>query len=133
MKKITAEQVYHAVCDIRRSKLPDPKVIGNAGSFFKNPVVSKEKFFKISEHFDAVPGFPLENGEFYKLSAAWLLDMAGWKGRRRGLAGVFEHHALVLVNHGGATGEDIFLLAQEMSSSVLQRFGIALQPEVLIV
>jgi UDP-N-acetylmuramate dehydrogenase len=108
-------------------------VIGNAGSFFKNPVVSKEKFFKISERFDAVPGFPLENGEFYKLSAAWLLDTAGWKGRRRGLAGVFEHHALVLVNHGGATGEDIFLLAQEMSSSVLQRFGIALQPEVLIV
>ena len=132
-EKITAEQVYHAVCDIRRSKLPDPKVIGNAGSFFKNPVVSKEKFFKISERFDAAPGFPLENGEFYKLSAAWLLDTAGWKGRRRGLAGVFEHHALVLVNHGGATGEDIFLLAQEMSSSVLQRFGIALQPEVLIV
>ena len=132
-ENITAEQVYHAVCDIRRSKLPDPKVIGNAGSFFKNPVVSKEKFFKISERFDAVPGFPLENGEFYKLSAAWLLDTAGWKGRRRGLAGVFEHHALVLVNHGGATGEDVFLLAQEMSSSVLQRFGIALQPEVLIV
>ena len=83
-EKITAEQVYHAVCDIRRSKLPDPKVIGNAGSFFKNPVVSKEKFFKISERFDALPGFPLENGEFYKLSAAWLLDTAGWKGRRRG-------------------------------------------------
>ena len=131
--KITAEQVYHAVCEIRRSKLPDPKVVGNAGSFFKNPVVSKEKFLKISEHYDTVPGFPLENGEFYKLSAAWLLDTAGWKGRRRGLAGVYEHHALVLVNHGGATGEDIFLLAQEMSSSVLQRFGIALQPEVLIV
>lgn len=131
--KVTAEQVYHAVCEIRRSKLPDPKVVGNAGSFFKNPVVSKEKFLKISEHYDTVPGFPLENGEFYKLSAAWLLDTAGWKGRRRGLAGVYEHHALVLVNHGGATGEDVFLLAQEMSSSVLQRFGIALQPEVLIV
>ena len=132
-EKVTAEQVYHAVCEIRRSKLPDPNVVGNAGSFFKNPVISAEKFRKISEKYDGVPAFPLENGDFYKVSAAWLLDTAGWKGRKKGLAGVFDHHALVLVNHGGATGEEIFLLAQEMSSSVLHKFGIALQPEVLIV
>tara|TARA_B110000977_G_scaffold12881_1_gene16341 strand:+ start:3314 stop:4333 length:1020 start_codon:yes stop_codon:yes gene_type:complete len=130
---VTAEKVFDAVCEIRRSKLPDPKLIGNAGSFFKNPVVSAGKLDQIrAQNFD-VPAFPIDEGDFYKLSAAWLLDAAGWKGRTRGVAGVYENHALVLVNLGGATGEDLFLLAQEMSSSILQRFGIALQPEVLIV
>ncbi len=109
-EKVTAEQVYHAVCEIRRSKLPDPKVVGNAGSFFKNPVISAEKFRKISEKHDGVPAFPLENGDFYKVSAAWLLDTAGWKGRKKGLAGVFDHHALVLVNHGGRREKRFFFL-----------------------
>ena len=130
---VTAGKVFDAVCEIRRSKLPDPKLIGNAGSFFKNPVVSAGKLDQIrAQNFD-VPAFPIDEGGFYKLSAAWLLDAAGWKGRTRGVAGVYENHALVLVNLGGATGEDLFLLAQEMSSSILQRFGLALQPEVLIV
>lgn len=130
---VTAAKVFDAVCEIRSSKLPDPKIIGNAGSFFKNPIVSASKLDQIrAQNFD-VPAFPIDEGDFYKLSAAWLLDAAGWKGRTRGVAGVYENHALVLVNLGGATGEDLFLLAQEMSSSILQRFGLALQPEVLIV
>lgn len=124
-------QLYDTVCRIRQSKLPDPAALGNAGSFFKNPLISTDRYQALQEEFPAIPAFAAEP-ELVKVPAAWLLEQAGWKGKRRGAAGVHEQHALVLVNHGGASGEDLFLLAQDMSNSVLQRFGIALQPEVRI-
>ncbi len=126
---LTPQTLFDTVCAIRRSKLPDPAKLGNAGSFFKNPVVSEGKFAALQAAYPELPGYPDEEG-LIKLPAAWLLEQAGWKGKRRGAAGVHEQHALVLVNHGGASGEDIFLLAQEMSASVLSQFGIALEPEV---
>lgn len=128
----TAQELFDTVCRIRRSKLPDPEQLGNAGSFFKNPVISAPKFVTLQATYPDIPGFPDQEG-LVKVPAAWLLEEAGWKGRRRGAAGVHADHALVLVNHGGASGEDIYLLAQEMSSSVLGKFGIALQPEVRII
>ena len=127
----TPQGVFDAVCAIRRSKLPDPAQLGNAGSFFKNPLISAERYHALQQEYPDIPAFAAEPG-LVKVPAAWLLDQAGWKGKRRGQAGVHDKHALVLVNHGGASGEEIFLLAQEMSNSVLQRFGIALQPEVRI-
>ncbi len=126
------QQVFDTVCAIRRSKLPDPANLGNAGSFFKNPVISIDKYKILKEEFSDIPSYPTEDPELVKLPAAWLLDTLGWKGRQRGAAAVHDQHALVLVNPGTASGEDIYLLAQEMSSAVLSRFGIALQPEVTI-
>ena len=128
----TPQELYDTVCAVRRSKLPDPAELGNAGSFFKNPVISSDKYERLKSAHPGLPGFPDGEG-LVKVPAAWLLEQAGWKGKRRGAAGVHEAHALVLVNHGGASGEEIFLLAQEMSASILNRFGIALQPEVRII
>ncbi len=125
-------QVFETVCRIRQSKLPDPGKLGNAGSFFKNPVISIDKYRKLLEEYPELPCYPTEDPELVKVPAAWMLDQLGWKGRRRGPAAVHEQHALVLVNPGEATGEDLYLLAQEMSSNVLSRFGIALQAEVRI-
>lgn len=125
----TPQELFDTVCAIRRSKLPDPAQLGNAGSFFKNPVISAGKYQRLQASFPELPGYPDEEG-LIKVPAAWLLEQDGWKGKQRGAAGVHANHALVLVNNGGATGEDIFLLAQEMSASVLEKYGIALQPEV---
>lgn len=126
------QEVYDTVCAIRQGKLPDPAILGNAGSFFKNPLISRERYEKLLEEYPQLPCYPTQDEELVKLPAAWLLDHLGWKGRQRGPAAVHEKHALVLVNSGQATGEDVYLLAQEMSSSVLSEFGIALQPEVTI-
>lgn len=128
----TAREVYDTVCTIRSSKLPDPAVLGNAGSFFKNPLVSRDKYKKLLKKYPSIPCYETDDAELVKIPAAWLLDCLGWKGRSRGAAAVHEHHALVLVNPGAARGEDVYLLAQQMSSSVLSEFGIALQPEVRI-
>ena len=125
--------VFEAVCAIRRSKLPDPAVLGNAGSFFKNPLVSREKYQALLAEIPDLPSYPVAEEQLVKLPAAWLLDRLGWKGRQRGRAAVHDRHALVLVNPGEASGEDLLLLAQAMSSSVLERFGIALEPEVRII
>ena len=132
-QQVTPQSVFDAVCVIRRSKLPDPKQVGNAGSFFKNPIVSKAKLLSLREFYPELPAWNTEDADLVKVSAAWLLDQKGWKGRRRGGAAVHEDHALVLVNRDNASGEDVVLLAQEMSSSVLQSFGIALQTEVQII
>lgn len=131
--EVTAQRVFEAVCNIRRQKLPDPSVIGNAGSFFKNPLISRSKLLKLRESHPDLPAWDTADADIVKLPAAWLLDRQGWKGKQRGGAAVHEDHALVLVNAGTATGEDVVLLAQDMSSSVLQAFGIALQTEVRIV
>lgn len=127
------QELYDAVCSIRQSKLPDPKQVGNAGSFFKNPMVSEWKVEQLRASYPDIVSFDAGEPGFRKLPAAWLLDQLGWKGRHRGTAAVSGEHALVLINPGQATGEDVYLLAQEMSSNVLDEFGIALQPEVRII
>ncbi|WP_397476037.1 UDP-N-acetylmuramate dehydrogenase [Pusillimonas sp.] len=124
----TARQVFEAVCDIRRSKLPDPAVLGNAGSFFKNPIVDASVYERIRSMEPGVVAYPLENGA-YKLAAGWLIERAGWKGRRLGPAGVHHRQALVLVNHGGATAGDIKRLAEAVKADVARRFGATLEQE----
>lgn len=127
----SALQVADAVTAIRRRKLPDPARIGNAGSFFKNPIVPIAQADGLQAEHPALPVFPL--GDSAKLSAAWLIDQCGWKGHRDGDAGVADSHALVLVNHGGATGRQLLDLACRIAASVQDRFGVALEPEPRIV
>jgi UDP-N-acetylmuramate dehydrogenase len=131
----TAANVREAVCAIRRSKLPDPKVLGNAGSFFKNPVVPRWILERIQNQVPAVPAFAATNGrtDYVKIPAGWLIEQCGWKGKRVGNAGVHALQALVLVNYGEATGSEVFSLAQDIQRSVEERFGIHLDMEVNIV
>jgi UDP-N-acetylmuramate dehydrogenase len=128
-----AVDVASAVKHIRISKLPDPKVIGNAGSFFKNPVVTVEKATALQLTFGQVPVYPVANDPLQKkLSAGWLIDQSGWKGFRRGNAGVHRDHALVLVNYGQATGNEIWALAMDIQASVQAKFGVQLVPEPIV-
>ena len=132
-QEVTPQSIFDAVCAIRSRKLPDPKLVGNAGSFFKNPVISHSKLMSLRESYPELPAWDTEDEGLVKVPAAWLLDQKGWKGKQRGGAAVHEEHALVLVNRDNASGEDVVLLAQDMSSSILQAFGIALQTEVRII
>lgn len=128
------QQVAAAVRSIRRRRLPDPAVLGNAGSFFKNPIVSLEDALRLRTAFPGAPAYPVPgDATRLKLSAAWLIESAGWKGFRDGDAGVSAQHALVLVNHGNATGRQLLALARRIQQSVLERFGISLEPEPVIV
>jgi UDP-N-acetylmuramate dehydrogenase len=129
---ITIQDVAEAVSRLRRRRLPDPSQIGSAGSFFKNPEVPAAVFHGLKERFFSMPGYPARPGGF-RVPAGWLIEQCGWKGKRVGEAGVYEQHALVLVNHGRATGKDILSLAQDIQESVRERFGIRLEPEVQIV
>jgi UDP-N-acetylmuramate dehydrogenase len=130
----TPRDVSQAVVHIRRSKLPDPAEIGNAGSFFKNPELSQRKFDELASRYPGVPGYPVPGG--VKVPAGWLIEQAGFKGLRRGPGagthGVHDRQALVLVNHGGATGQELRELAEEIIRSVRDHFGIELHPEVNI-
>ena len=123
--------VRAAVCRIRESKLPDPEITGNAGSFFKNPVVPEKIYRRIKTSHPGIVAFPENSG--MKLAAGWLIDQAGWKGYREGDAGVHPKQALVLINHGNATGTDILNLAGRIQDSVREHFGVSLEPEVNIV
>ncbi len=123
--------VFDWVCTIRRAKLPDPRHIGNAGSFFKNPVVSAEQCRDIIGRDPSVVHYPLPDGTA-KLAAGWLIDACGWKGKTVGRAGVYERQALVLVNRGGAIGAEVMTLARAIQESVYGRFGIRLEPEPVI-
>ncbi len=123
--------VREAVCRIRRRKLPDPQLLGNAGSFFKNPVVGHGTYSKLKERFPGMVAYP--GAGQVKLAAGWLIEQAGWKGVRQGEAGVHSEQALVLVNHGNASGAGILQLAREIMQSVEHKYGIRLEPEVLIV
>lgn len=127
-----ARQIFDWVCAIRRAKLPDPAVIGNAGSFFKNPTVSVEQCADIIAREPKVVHYPMADGSI-KLAAGWLIDACGWKGRGVGNAGVYEKQALVLVNRGGATGGEVMTLAKAIQTSVYERFGILLEPEPVVV
>lgn len=128
----TPQEVSEAVISIRKSKLPDPKEMGNSGSFFKNPILSEAQFNLIKKNYHDVPSYPLSDGQV-KMPAAWLIEEIGWKGKRFSNYGVHEKQALVLVNYGGAKGSDIYNLALEIQSSVQKKFGIHLQMEVNII
>jgi len=127
-----ARQIYDWVCAIRRAKLPDPAVIGNAGSFFKNPTVTPEQCADIIGRDPKVVHYPMPDGSI-KLAAGWLIDACGWKGKTMGHAGVYDKQALVLVNRGGATGGEVVTLAKAIQTSVYERFGIRLEPEPVVV
>jgi UDP-N-acetylmuramate dehydrogenase len=133
--KPSPQQIYDWVCEIRRDKLPDPKDIGNAGSFFKNPTVSADQCQDIIAREPGVVHYPLLDGR-YKLAAAWLIDACGWRGKTMGLAGVFDKQALVLVNKGTpehpCTGGEVMTLAKAIQTSVYERFGIRLEPEPVV-
>jgi UDP-N-acetylmuramate dehydrogenase len=127
-----ARAIFDAVVAIRRRKLPDPNVIGNAGSFFKNPIVSRDEHQALSERYPALVGYSQPGGRV-KLAAGWLIEAVGLKGATRGRAGVYEKQALVLVNRGGATGVEILALAREVQEKVAEAFGVRLEPEPVIV
>jgi UDP-N-acetylmuramate dehydrogenase len=126
------QQVFDWVCAIRRAKLPDPATIGNAGSFFKNPVVTPEQCRDIIGRDPEIVHYPLPDGSI-KLAAGWMIDACGWKGKTVGRAGVYEKQALVLVNRGGAIGSEVMTLARAIQESVYGRFGIRLEPEPVVV
>ncbi|MBK8225997.1 MAG: UDP-N-acetylmuramate dehydrogenase [Flavobacteriales bacterium] len=128
----TIKDVSDAVIAIRSSKLPDPKVLGNAGSFFKNPVVDARVAERIKLAHPNAPVYPAGEGHS-KLAAGWLIEQCGWKGRRIGACGVHEKQALVLVNHGGATGAEVWELSDQVLRSVRERFGVELEREVNII
>jgi UDP-N-acetylmuramate dehydrogenase len=128
----TATDVSRAVIAIRSRKLPDPAVIGNAGSFFKNPAVAAEMAAALRARFPTMPHYAAATGHT-KIAAGWLIEQAGWKGRRFGAAGVHNEHALVLVNHGEATGAELWALAQAVQADVQEKFGITLEPEPRVV
>ena len=123
-----AKDVSDAIIAIRQAKLPDPRVIGNVGSFFKNPVVSALQRYSLLERYPGLVSYLQTDGKF-KLAAGWLIEQAGWKGRNLGAAGVYEKQALVLVNRGNATGAEVRALAQQIRADVLSKFGVELDIE----
>lgn len=126
------QEISKAVMYIRQTKLPDPKVIGNAGSFFKNPAIGKAQFEQLKEAFPDLVGYPLDK-DTVKVPAAWLIDQCGWRGKRIGNVGCYENQALVMVNYGGAKGHEIKAHAKRVMDSVREKFGVSLNPEVNLV
>jgi len=132
IKELTIKDVSDAIINIRSSKLPDPKKIGNAGSFFKNPSVSSEQFIMLKSKFENIVGYKNLDGTF-KLAAGWLIEQCGWKGFRLGDAGCHAQQALVLVNYGHAKGDEIYNLSEEILQSVKDKFDVTLEREVNII
>ena len=128
----SAQQTFDWICAIRGAKLPDWRVIGNAGSFFKNPTVTQDQCSDIIAREPGIVHYPMPDGSI-KLAAGWLIDACGWRGKSVGNAGVYEKQALVLVNRGGATGGEVVTLARAIQTSVYERFGIRLEPEPVVV
>ncbi|REG94270.1 UDP-N-acetylmuramate dehydrogenase [Algoriphagus antarcticus] len=128
VKELSLKTISDAVIHIRQSKLPDPKEIGNAGSFFKNPTISSDQYQILKSEYSSIPGYP--NAEGVKVPAAWLIEQCGWKGRRFGEIGVHAKQPLVLVNYGDGDGNEIKNLAEKIQQSVLDKFNISIHPEV---
>ena len=131
IKELSIAAISMAVCNIRSSKLPDPKVIGNAGSFFKNPVVDVSHYEKLKSIYSKIPAYPQPDGTV-KLAAGWLIEQCGWKGYRRNDAGIHSKQALVLVNYGNASGMEIFDISEDILESVYKKFEVKLEREVNI-
>jgi len=127
--EVNLQTIRQTIIAVRESKLPDPKVLGNAGSFFMNPIIAKTLFVSLQEKYPNIPHYVVSETE-EKVPAGWLIDQCGWKGKQIGRAGVHDKQALVLVNLGGATGAEIVHLAEQIQSSVKETFGIELRPEV---
>lgn len=132
VKELSIQAISQAVINIRSSKLPDPKQVGNAGSFFKNPEVPMAQYESLKNSFPAIVGYPLPNGQV-KLAAGWMIEQCGWKGYRKGDAGCHAKQALVLVNYGNATGHEVYALSDAIVTSVEDRFGVTLEREVNII
>jgi UDP-N-acetylmuramate dehydrogenase len=132
VKDLTVKAVSDAVIKIRSSKLPDPVKLGNAGSFFKNPAIEKSLLDELLLSHHGMPHYPFKDG-LVKVPAGWFIEQCGWKGKRVGNTGAHAHHALVLINYGGATGNAIYSLALEIQKSVQDKFGVTIEPEVNIV
>ena len=130
-EEVTIADVRQTIIDIRNAKLPDPKVQGNAGSFFMNPVVSREKFLSLQKDYPQMPYYEVEGG--VKIPAGWMIDQCGWKGKALGRAGVHDKQALVLVNLGGASSEEIITLCNTICKDVYDKFGIDIHPEVNLI
>lgn len=127
----TTKNIFNAVIQIRKNKLPSPDELGNSGSFFKNPIISKNQFNELKLKFPELKGYEQKNGHI-KLSAGWLIEQSGLKGYRMGEAGVYNKHALILVNYGNATGEDVWQLAEHIIQTVYNKFQVKLEPEVCL-
>lgn len=132
VKQPNSKSVSDAVIEIRQSKLPNPKELGNAGSFFKNPVIEFKQLETLKSKYPDIPHYDLGLG-MYKVPAGWLIEQCGWKGKKVGNVGAHKNQALVLVNYGGATGEEVKALAMDIKKSVFQKFGIVISPEVNII
>ena len=128
----TAAQLRTVIIEIRNAKLPDPKVMGNAGSFFMNPVVSREKYESLAAQYEGMPHYTIDSNH-EKIPAGWMIELCGWKGRSLGRAGVHDKQALVLVNRGGATGAEVVTLCETIRKDVRKKFGIDIHPEVNII
>jgi UDP-N-acetylmuramate dehydrogenase len=131
IKEPSAQLLRDIIIEIRNAKLPDPKVMGNAGSFFMNPIVSREKYEALAAQYENMPHYPVDEAH-EKIPAGWMIDQCGWKGRSLGRAGVHDKQALVLVNRGGATGQEIVDLCHVIQQDVKTTFGIDIEPEVNI-
>jgi UDP-N-acetylmuramate dehydrogenase len=132
VKELSLRTVSQAVANIRSSKLPDPKILGNAGSFFKNPQIGVQQFEELKQKFPSVVGFPV-GADSIKVAAGWLIEQCEWKGYRNGDAGCYEKQALVLVNYGNATGKEILELSEQIIQSINKKFGVLLEREVNII
>jgi UDP-N-acetylmuramate dehydrogenase len=133
--KVSAKDIFEKVCSIRQAKLPDPQVIGNAGSFFHNPVVSHQQHFKLKQEFPLLVSHPTDASNLegdWKLAAGWLIDQCGFKGQRHGHVGVYEKQALVLIHHGGGTGLELLGLADAIAQKVKETFGVSLTIEPIV-
>ena len=128
----TAQQLRNTIIRIREAKLPDPKVLGNAGSFFMNTIVDRQKYEALAVQYEGMPHYDID-AEHVKIPAGWMIDQCGWKGKSMGRAGVHDKQALVLVNRGGATGQEVVALCQQIQADVKQKFGIDIYPEVNVI